>query len=283
MNLEAIHKDPLEIDKEYPAALECFSFESNGYGMNCALYTAQGKGPHPTIVLFHGFPGYEKNIDLAQDFRRAGYNVMIFHYRGSWGSEGVYSVSNVLEDAEAAIDFLRSEKCKESYRVNPEEIILVGHSLGGFTALMTASKHPEIKSVVSIAGFNVGIYGEVLSKSDELTKVAIDLWEDSMSPLKCITAEDFVNSAIENKENWNLLNIAENLRAHSILMVAGSRDDAATVKEHHEALIDALQKSKAVNLKSVVLDSDHCFSDKRIALSEVVLSWLLEEKGKRVD
>ncbi|MBV7272023.1 alpha/beta fold hydrolase [Clostridiaceae bacterium UIB06] len=283
MNLEAINSDPLEIDREYPALLECFTLNSNECRLNCTLYIAQGRGPHPTIILFHGFPGYEKNFDLAQVFRRAGYNVMIFHYRGSWGSEGFYSVNNVLEDADAAIDFLRSEKCKKSYRVDSENIILIGHSLGGFTALMTAAKHPEIKLVASLAGFNVGLYGDMLFKSEKLFKSSVELWKDSMLPLRGITAEEFLNSAIENKENWNLINLVKKLKSHSILMVAGSRDDTATIEEHHIALVDSLPKGKAANLKSIILDSDHSFSDKRIALSEVVLSWLLEQNKKCVD
>lgn len=283
MNLEAVHNDPLEIDREYPALMECFTFDSNGCRLNCTFYVAQGQGPNPTIILFHGFPGYETNTDLAQVFRRAGYNVMIFHYRGSWGSEGFYSINNVLEDADSAIDFLRSEECKKSYRVDSEKIILVGHSLGGFTALMTAANHPEIKQVVSLAGFNVGLYGNSLVESDRLAEASAKLWEDSMLPLKGITAKEFVNSAIENREHWNLINIAEKLRCHSILMVAGSRDDTATVKEHHEALVNTLEKSKTANLKSIILNSDHSFSDKRIALSEAVLEWLLEQNEKRVD
>lgn len=283
MNLEAIHSDPLEIDRSYPASLECFTFDSNGCVLNCTLYVSQGEGPHPTIILFHGFPGYEKNIDLAQVFRRAGYNVMIFHYRGSWGSQGVYSIGSILEDADAAIDFLRSEKCKKSYRVNPEEIILIGHSMGGFTALMTAANHPEIKLAASIAGFNMGAYGDMIFESSGLIKAAIELWGDSMPPLKGITAEEFVNGAVENREKWNLINIAEKLKHHSILMVAGSRDDVATVKKHHEELVKALKKNEAHNLKSIILDSDHSFSDKRITLSEIVLSWLIEEREKSIN
>ena len=152
MNLEAIYCDPKEVDSEYPMLTESFAFLSHGYNVISSLFIAQGIGPHPTIILFHGFPGYEQNFDLAHIFRRAGYNVLIFHYRGSWGSGGSYSIGNVLEDAETAINLLKSEKCVKSYRVNPEKIILIGHSLGGFTAFMTAAKHPEIKSVAFIAG-----------------------------------------------------------------------------------------------------------------------------------
>lgn len=36
------------------------------------LYTAGGEGTHPTVILLHGIPGCERNLDLAQAVRRAG-------------------------------------------------------------------------------------------------------------------------------------------------------------------------------------------------------------------
>jgi len=47
------------------------------------VYVAAGAGPHPAVVLLHGFPGNEKTLDLAQDVRRAGWNVLYFNYRGA--------------------------------------------------------------------------------------------------------------------------------------------------------------------------------------------------------
>jgi len=37
--------------------------------------------------LLHGLPGYESSGDLAQSIRRAGWNVVFFHYRGTWGTK----------------------------------------------------------------------------------------------------------------------------------------------------------------------------------------------------
>ena len=73
------------------------------------LYTAGGEGPHPTILLLHGIPGSEQNLALAQAFRRAGFHVMTFHYSGSWGSSGNYSLQNDLDDAETVLDFILNE------------------------------------------------------------------------------------------------------------------------------------------------------------------------------
>jgi pimeloyl-ACP methyl ester carboxylesterase len=64
--------------------------------MNALFYLAGGPGPHPTIVLLHGFPGNEQNLDLAQSIRRAGWNVLTLHYRGAWGSPGFTLAAEVV-------------------------------------------------------------------------------------------------------------------------------------------------------------------------------------------
>ena len=97
--------DPLA-DKEFPAALAVVSFSSHGVDLDATLYLASGRGPHGAVVLLHGLPGYEVNGDLAQAIRRAGWNVLLFHYRGMWGAGGAFSFSSAIDTAEA-VRFLR--------------------------------------------------------------------------------------------------------------------------------------------------------------------------------
>ncbi|MEM9057495.1 MAG: alpha/beta fold hydrolase, partial [Pseudomonadota bacterium] len=101
------------------------------------LLLAGGAGPHPTALLLHGYPGNEKNLDLAQTLRRAGWNVLFMHYRGAWGAEGTFRLVHMREDALAALAFLR-ERAAE-YRVDAERLAVIGHSMGGNTALRTAA------------------------------------------------------------------------------------------------------------------------------------------------
>src|ERR1700739_4338718 len=84
-------------DKAHPAGMVDVRIPSHGANMNAILYTASGAAPHPVLVLFHGFPGKEQNLDLAQAVRRAGFTVLTLHYRGSWGSPGKFSFANALE------------------------------------------------------------------------------------------------------------------------------------------------------------------------------------------
>ena len=116
-------------DEAFPPAIEEISFDSHGDRLNGLVYVADGPGPHPAVVLLHGFPGNEKNLDLAQDMRAAGWNVLFFHYRGAWGSEGDYTLTHVIEDVGVATDWLRTHA--DQYRTNPDHIVLVGHSMGG--------------------------------------------------------------------------------------------------------------------------------------------------------
>ena len=74
----------------------------------CTVYTAEGNGPHPVLIFTHGYPGHEKNLDLAQSLRRTGFSSVIFFYRGCWGSEGDFSFEGSFEDTKAFTRHRRS-------------------------------------------------------------------------------------------------------------------------------------------------------------------------------
>ncbi|MGC2615581.1 MAG: DUF1749 domain-containing protein, partial [Terracidiphilus sp.] len=101
----AIYTDP-PMDTAHPAGMVVLHIPSHGLLINGLAYTATGAGPHPTMVICHGLPGNEKNLDLAQAVRRAGWNAVTFNYRGSWGSPGSYSFAQNLEDADAVLAYL---------------------------------------------------------------------------------------------------------------------------------------------------------------------------------
>jgi len=82
---DPVTADPAPVDTAYPPSTEELAFQSQGSRLNGFFYLADGKGPHPTVILLHGFPGNERNLDLAQALRRAGMNVLFFSYRGGVG------------------------------------------------------------------------------------------------------------------------------------------------------------------------------------------------------
>nr|WP_299904067.1 hypothetical protein [Sphingomonas bacterium] len=73
----AISTDPVH-DAAHPARMEVLHIPSGGVAINGLAYVAAGAGPHPVVLLCHGLPGNEKNLDLAQAMRRAGWTVITF-------------------------------------------------------------------------------------------------------------------------------------------------------------------------------------------------------------
>jgi len=292
-NFDPITQDT-QYDVKYPASMPLVLFESNGSKLLGTMFVTSGGGPHPTIILMHGFPGNEFNHDLAHVFRRQGFNVLIFHYRGCWGSEGDYSWKHLIEDAESAIDYLKTDSAREKYRVDVGKIILAGYSMGGFAALYSSLSHDEIKNVVSIAGFNSGAFGEVLENSKEIFDYSLQAIEFSINFVRNTSAEKLLNEYITNKKEWNLLNHIDKLSKKNLLLIGAKYDMTAPLYIHHNPLVDRLKeheeklktqnsKSETGNSKSEIrnpklethiLESGHSFADRRIELARIISNWL---------
>src|ERR1700748_3985864 len=85
-------------DASAPAGFEELIIPSGGSLLQGFMYKPNGKQKHPTLLLLHGYPGNEKNLDLAQVVRSHVWNVIYFDYRGSWGSQGPFSFKNCVAD-----------------------------------------------------------------------------------------------------------------------------------------------------------------------------------------
>lgn len=86
----AIFSDP-PFDAAHPAKTTVSHIPSHGVLINGLVYSPPGAGPHPTLVICRGLPGNERNLDLAQAVRRAGWSTVTFNYRGSWGNPGHFA------------------------------------------------------------------------------------------------------------------------------------------------------------------------------------------------
>ncbi|MHA1982703.1 MAG: alpha/beta hydrolase family protein, partial [Candidatus Hodarchaeales archaeon] len=54
----------------------------------------------------------------------------------------------------------------------------------------------------------------------------------------------------------------------------GKNDDVVPISHHHNPLTEAIKGKNAKHLTDVIIDGDHVFSDKRIALAKTILFWL---------
>src|SRR5579875_3881635 len=151
----AVAADPPQ-DKAHPAAMSAFALPTHGTNINAVIYTAPGEGLHPTVLLLHGLPGNEQNLDLAQAMRREGWNVLTLHYRGAWGSPGSFTFAHVLEDAQAALAWLRVPANDAKYGIDRSRIVVVGHSMGGWAAAYAGGHDPGVIGVGLISAADMG-------------------------------------------------------------------------------------------------------------------------------
>ena len=151
----AIGTDPAP-DVKFPARSAVIHIPSAGVSINGLVYVASGAGLHPTLVLCHGLPGNEKNLDLAQAVRRAGWNAVTFNYRGSWGSPGAFSFAHTLEDAASVLAYLRAPANARALGINPAHIVLAGHSMGGWVTAQTAARDPALAGAIMISAWDPG-------------------------------------------------------------------------------------------------------------------------------
>jgi len=271
---DPVTMDPPVLDEEYPAGMVPVLIPSHGSNMNGMVYTAQGKGPNPTVVLLHGFPGNEKNLDLAQALRRAGWNVLFFHYRGAWGSQGAFSLDHAVEDVSSALTFLRSEENLYRFRVDAGRIVLIGHSMGGFMALRTVVDDPDIRGVVSIAGGNISEFGRWAMESKENEALYEVYVTESSPPLNGIDILYLIKDVMENQEKWDLRTHAESLSQKILLLIGALRDEEVPMEGHYTPFVDALEKYQPQRLSQVILDTDHSFTTQRIKLAREIVAWL---------
>ncbi len=272
-HFDPVTEDIPSVDYDHPATALETGFDVDGSHLNATFFLAQGEGPHPNVVLLHGFPGYDKHFDLAHAMRRAGWNVLIFHYRGAWGSEGSFSLHSGLEDVGAAIDWVRTQ-AEDDGRIDPENVALVGHSLGGFFTLITAASDPTVQCAASLAGVNLGRAGKHLRTDSEAARAQAEWFDGLAGPLAGFSGAATIDTMIENAERYDFLERVDELKQHTLLLVAGKRDAGVTIEDNHAPLVAALAQAGAKNVTAMVLDADHGFSDKRIALTRALVSWL---------
>ncbi|WP_213805348.1 alpha/beta fold hydrolase [Granulicella sp. dw_53] len=274
----ALTSDPAP-DKANPAAMHSFQLPSHGVLLNALVYIASGPGPHPVVLLLHGFPGNERNLDLAQTLRRAGYDVLYFNYRGAWGSPGDFSFTHAIEDTEAAIAYLHDPANTRKLRADPQSLTLIGHSMGGMIAAIVGAAHSTDTSIHAIGLISAAnMAGRVLPavtahrETVALPAIAHGLAAEGIAPLAGCTPESLAQELLDHAAAWNIPGLAPRLATHPLFAISSDDGNAPS----SEALLANLKKLGDTATSATHIATDHSYSDHRIALQAAVLEALAQ-------
>jgi dienelactone hydrolase len=258
--------------KEFPAMTTELTFNSHGKRMSGFIYQAEGQGPHPTVLLLHGYPGNEKNLDIAQALRSEGWNVVFFHYRGAWGSEGEFSFVNAEQDVQAVLQYMSNVDNAAKLGVDRNLISIVGHSMGGHMAIAGILDNASVNCAIACDGANMGV-GDVGIANDLETTIPWKDYSDSLFMLKGWSGDKAVKELKEHGKALNLVRRVNTLNSRPILLVAADTK-VIPMKSHIKPLLKALSATKNSNISYKLIDDDHSFSSSRKKLIHTTIQFL---------
>ena len=270
---KAVIADPPP-DAKFPARMQVIHVPSGGVQINGVVYVASGERPHPAFVFFHGLPGNEKNLDLAQAVRRAGWTVVTVNYRGSWGSPGNFRFAQNLEDAQATLSFIRSPENAKRLSIDPTRVALGGHSMGGWVTAETLAHDSNLLGGVIVSAGDFGAIGLLAQQNKEA--VAADM-NDNRESLAGVTGDSMADELKSHGKDWSFKTLAPEL-IHRNLLVLYSND---FVKAHSLELIKDVKAAGGTTITEKYVATDHSWSDHRIALESLVINWLETLPGPR--
>ena len=138
---------------EYGFKFEDVTFASeDGVKLHGWFMKARGEGtPKGTVVFSHGNAGaVGHHIGFVSWMMKAGYQVLLYDYRGFGKSEGKLDREGMLKDVRGAFAYIKTRK-----DVDQKKLISFGHSLGGAKSIAAlGQKSVEgLRAVISLAGF----------------------------------------------------------------------------------------------------------------------------------
>src|SRR5580698_8037612 len=214
---ESILLKDIAWDEQSPAGTTELFIPSGDAMLAGFIYRANGPGKHPTMFLLHGFPGNERNLDLAQAVRGHGWNVVYFDYRGSWGSGGKFSFKNCVDDVIHAVAYCK--QYQDSLKIDTSNMVLFGHSMGGWISLKALQQLPGIKKCFVLSAWDIyPYYKRVLTQSQVL---ALENGRDAASTYFVLnsTVKQMFDPVLKDTVYYDLANDGQALAHKEIVML----------------------------------------------------------------
>ena len=223
------------------------------------------------IIFCHCFTCTKETITtfrLSRLLAEQGYGVLRFDFTGLGNSEGDFASSNfstTQDDLHSAIDFLGKNYQTPSY--------LMGHSLGGTTALSIAQNYDKVKAVVTVA-----------SPSDPEHVLhhfgfALTLLEQNIAASFKVASQyfDIQPQFIEDVRNTDMQSILSRLEK-PVLIINIENDTVVGEENANEIQQRVKGETQLITLKN----TDHLLADRQSSAdaAQKIIEWLNLKKSK---
>lgn len=228
---------------------------------------------YPVFIICHGFVG--SRIGVNRLFVKASEEISLhdaivirFDYVGCGESEGDYG-DNRFED------LIDQTKCIIDYaltisQVDVNQLVLIGHSLGGAVSLLTSASDKRVKKLILWAAV-----------ADPYNDIANIVGLEHLQSLELQKELDYLGYSLKEKFFHSLvkhqpLDVASNFTG-DVLVVHGSGDEEITV-EYCDRYYDVFgSRLKGICEKQIIHGANHTFSTgvHYRQLMDVTKNWLI--------
>lgn len=227
------------------------------------LHLANSAEPEPSVIWFHGFPGLpELGESSIAALREEGLNVLTLHYSGSWDAPGTFGAAHALEDANAAVAFLRSPATVAAYGIDTDQLILMGDSFGSWVALQTAARDPLVPCVGAALVFDLGGLGADLSRDELIREGFEQMFSDvenapDLGYTLAAGAGGLADEIASGQDRYALAGLVPSLRDRPVFLLGAEADELAPVENHLRPFSDALRAAGNRGVTETILPGGH--------------------------
>lgn len=172
---------------------------------------------------------------------------------------------------------MRTPKNASTYHFDVERIAIVGHSLGGWVALLTAVGQPRSVCVAGIAAWNVGGAAQRFAAHEEERSSNLSDFRTSTDPAGGPVrgnADALLGEMIAHADDWDYRRQASHVGDRALLLVAATHDSPDEDVAMHEDLARAARAAGNAHVSLTQYEDDHPFSSHRLALAGRLTAWL---------
>ncbi len=254
------------------------SFSINGSSLSGQFFKADAMQPVATVIMVHGFPGRDGDFKGIGSFlKKEGINAYVFNYRGSWRSEGNFTIPNAINDAVEAVRFLKEPEIYRKYNIDTAKIILLGYSWGGGSIFLSALSCPSVRKIISIETTNLKVLSDRIESDTAYRR-------ENLNNLKNVAKSQIIRaetSALE-VQNWmrdhsdelDLCRTVDKLASKKILFIGGWNDTYVPIELHMIPLYRKFQERNPADSQLVLFDCDHTWDTKLPELHNCILNWI---------
>ena len=249
---------------------EALVFRSGGdriYGQILRPNVAFGKG-RPVVIFCHGFAGFTRMDDVAHALCRAGCVALVPHHRGAWGSEGKYTVANIIDDAVNLVDYVSSDDFSAKYGTDPKLVFLCGYSMGGNTVLHAAIRRPQVRGVIMQAPCDIAFCMRSMPKAEAFKFLS----DNGLEVLRTDGAEALYGEIMAAADRLDFKTAAAKMKGRNVMLAVG-RYDHVVPRDPIDAFWSALDGKAAVRVRKDYPTS-HGFMGVRVSFAADIADFI---------